>query len=533
MTRVAVRMMAGAAAVVFPASYVTFTTTGSAFAPEVECGSGTVIWQCEETGQILTGVSPTYSWGSAATRHVRMGVLGGSGLAGITTVNLGYSHTQDAGRYGPTPTGGLQSPAADYDKSAEACSAVADISLCTGLKNFLAANGNLAGNLDFTGCSALEYIECCLADVQAVTLTGCTSLIRLCVEGCNLSTLDLGPVTSCLYDLRSAIQQGGTLTFTALLSDMQHLYHFCSRDQLIVNPPLTQLPALEELLLWNVLYYGALDLSGSPIVHDIQAHSNAITSIDLTGCSQLWYADLHGNSLDETAVDAVLAEVESWGTSSHVVNLAGSHYPSAAGLADVAALQGRGWTVTISSAPVTGVNSDDFARVAADIAAMGSEWYAYNGATATLDGADLVYTSSGYRAVLNPGDALPADYSVTATIPHATRGGYIGLVGRWSGARGVRLLFTSATSITIGDAAGDSGGNVTVITDAGFPASWSVDQDHTITMTMTGTLVEVFLDGQPTRGFYATVLINPTLTDTSYGICGHGGSRHWKSIAAA
>jgi hypothetical protein len=64
------------------------------------------------------------------------------------------------------------------------------------------------------------------------------------------------------------------------------------------------------------------------------------------------------------------------------------------------------------------------------------------------------------------------------------------------------MLFNGdATSLSIGDASGSHNGNVTVNTDAGYPAPWSVVQDHTVTMKMTGTLIEIFLDGQGTRGF--------------------------------
>jgi hypothetical protein len=125
---------------------------------------------------------------------------------------------------------------------------------------------------------------------------------------------------------------------------------------------------------------------------------------------------------------------------------------------------------------------------------------------------------------------LPADYSVTMSIPHATRGTYFGLTGRWNGTNGVRVLWTSATTITIGNASGFNAGNVTVNTDADYPASWALVQDHTITMKMTGTLIEIFLDGQPTRGFYATVTTNAALTNTAYGICGEGQGRAWYSI---
>ena len=539
MTRVAARMMAGAAGA-SEAPYVRFTTTGATFAPAVECGSGTVRWTCEETAQVLTGTSPTFSWGSAATRHVRMSVAGGAGLAGIVTVNLGYLHTDDAGTYGPTLAGGLQPPNGDYDKSAQACSAVSGINLCTGLKNFLAANGNLAGTLDFTGCADLEYVECYSADVQAVTLTGCTSLIRLCLESCNLTSLDLNPVASCLYDLRSAAQQGGALTFAALSADMAHLYHFCVRDQDVTGfPSASRLPAITQLWCWNCGITGALTVAGP--LQSLMAYSNpGVTSVDLSGCPGQNYMTiwLAGCGLTQGAVDDLIDTLDGFDTSYGGLDLTGNAVPSIAGVAASDALTGRAWTVSLETG---GVNSDNFERAdVTGIGNVGNGWYGWCDADADISSGDLVYTSgSSYRMLLNPGDSLAADYTVTAVVPDATLGSFFGIAGRvrydtYPAGDGVRLLFGSGRAdITIGDASQYNANNVTVNTDAGFPASWTLDQDHTIAMKMTGTLIEIFLDGQTIRGFYATVTTNATLRNTSYGICGVGGGRHWKSIAAA
>jgi hypothetical protein len=180
------------------------------------------------------------------------------------------------------------------------------------------------------------------------------------------------------------------------------------------------------------------------------------------------------------------------------------------------------------------VNFDSFERAnATGLAAVGNGWYGAFTADANISSGDLIFTSAPpYRCVLNPGHNLPADYSVTVSVPHATLGSYFGIVGRWSsGGNGVRLLFTGdSTSMSIGDALQWNANNVAITTDSNYPASWSVNQDHTITMRMTGTLIEIFLDNQPTRGFHATVATNSTLTNSSYGICGEGRSRAWHYI---
>jgi hypothetical protein len=602
-----------------------------------------------------------------------MSAAGGGGLGDVTTVNLGYLHTDDAGRYGPTFVGGLQTPNTNYDRASTPCSLVEDINLCTGLRNFLAANGNLAGTLDFTGCADLEFIECYNAFTTGVTLTGCTSLIRLCLEHNNLGTLDITPVVGNLYDLRAAVQRGGTLNLVTGGQVLTNLYHLCIRDSIVTGIPTTaQLPVVYELWIWGTHFSGALVVN-SPVITSVSAYNNldltslvvtgpiaadrwvgihmyncGLTSVDLTDCAGIRNIDVRDNSLDAAAIDGLLVEVESWGTiGPRTIDTTGNTPPSATGLAAAETLIGRGWTVTtdalapelnitrnsvavadagtdsvsgtvagsatiltyvltnggtsaltvtvpvttgntnncaatVTTQPATsiaaagtsnlvvsvtptvagawsftvsidntdsnenpynwtvsgttvvagGVNYDDFERPdVTGIANVGNGWYSVGSATANIVSGALVRPdTAAYRQILNPGVNLPADYSVTVSIPHATRGTYKGLTGRWNGTNGVRVLWPEPHVITIGDASGWQSNNVTVNIDADYPASWDVNQDHTITMKMTGTLIEIFIDGQPTRGFYATVTTNATLTNTAYGICGEGQSRVWYSI---
>jgi hypothetical protein len=530
--------------------FVRFATTGATFTPVVELAGGSgasVSWWCEETDETLTGLTPSFAFDGAATRHVQLTAAGGGGLADIRTVNLGYLHTDDAGRYSLSDA---------YDKAAEAVSGIEYVNELTGLVRFLAANGNLAGSLDFTGCADLEHVECFSADVEAVTLTGCTSLIRLCVENCDMSTIDLNPVAGSLYEFRAAAQQGGALALTALTSDMAHVYHFCVVNQTVTGmPSATRLQVVEEWWFWNTVQSGALtaavsgmtnlaaytngytsaDVSGSFVGGSwktLDLHSCALTSVTLTGCTGLTSIYLAGNSLAEAAVDAVLAEVESWDTTgSWTLDLSDSAVPSTAGFADVALLEGRGWTVTVEIAW-----ADYFARAdCTGLVNVGNGWTAWNGGDGDLSGGDLVRTDAGdYRMVLNPTSVpLPADYSVTVIVPHNILGTYFGAVGRWLADHGVKVFWYSGstTSHHVGDASSFSGGDVTCHTDAGYPASWSVDQDHTITMTFTGTTVSVYLDGQGTRAFYATITVNATETGTGVGMCGEGNGLHWRSIA--
>ncbi len=300
---------------------VVFTTAGGTFAPVLELASGssaTVDWLNASGVVIATGLSPTITGQSAI--HLRC-----TSYADITTLNLGFNHTEDSGAY---------NLGSSYDKSPTDVTGITGLSQLTGLVRFMAAGTALAGHIDFTGLSQLQFIECFHATVQSITLTGCTSLIRLCLERNRLANLDLNPVHTNLRDLRAAVQNEGqpggphSLTFTTLGGSMTQLYHYCIRDQTVHNIiPHAQLPVIEEHWAWNT----------------DQTTSDAPTSTLLR--SYLSY----GNAYDQASVDLILTTLASTITNGawHTVDLSGgtSAAPSATGLAAKTTLQDNGWNV--------------------------------------------------------------------------------------------------------------------------------------------------------------------------------------------
>ena len=345
---------------------VVFTTTGASFSPVLEldpASDAEVVWLDETGAELARGAGPTIDFGSAGTRTVAMHT---KDFGDVLTVNLGFSSEDDAGTYS------LKAP---YDKPAEQVAGVSGLPRLTKLRRFLAARGDLAGQLDFTGLSSLEHVECFGAKVKSVKLAGCTSLVRLCVEENDLSALDLNPVAASLRDLRAAAQRGGLLAFTDLVAPMAKLYHFCVRDQTVTrHPTADQLPACGELWNWNSAQagkiptpgfarsvmaagnaYASADLSGQWRYDGgwglLDLTGNRLTSLDLTGCKALQTLRLGDNSLDQDAVDGILQEVASWGTPGFDLVLDGSNdAPSAAGMAAVATLQDRGWKVAVTAA---------------------------------------------------------------------------------------------------------------------------------------------------------------------------------------
>lgn len=302
---------------------IQFTTTGSTFAPALELAVGstaTVTWQGLDGTVLATGLTPTISFGSTGVRTVRLHC---DSYPDITSVNLGFNSGDDPGKEGP---------GAAYNKIPEAVSGVSGLSRLTGMRQFMAANGNLTGALDLSGCAALRYVECFLAQVTSVVLTGCTSLIRLNVEGNHVSSLDLNPVRTTLKDLRAAIQfppaSNHTVTFATLDGPLPNMWHYCVRDQPVANiVPHSQLPVVEQYLVWNS-GQTTCDSPISTVFHDCKAHNNPY---------------------DAASVNRILVALATLTTATGgTCYLQGSAAPTGAGITARSALLARGWDVTTS-----------------------------------------------------------------------------------------------------------------------------------------------------------------------------------------
>jgi uncharacterized protein YjbI with pentapeptide repeats len=77
----------------------------------------------------------------------------------------------------------------------------------------------------------------------------------------------------------------------------------------------------------------------------------SLTSANLSGCSSLAYVSMAGCALTESAVDAILAALDTAGLSNGTVDVSGgtNAIPSAAGLTSKTNLEGKGWTVTVNA----------------------------------------------------------------------------------------------------------------------------------------------------------------------------------------
>ncbi len=367
------------------AGLVVFTTSGGTFAPTIQLASGstaTVEW-LDATGNLLaSGLTPSIT--GETVIHMRC-----SNYDDIATVNLGFNSNDDAGRY---------NIGASYNKAATDVTGVSGLSYLPNLVRFMAASTQLTGHVDFSGLAHLEYIECFVSRVQSVDLTGCTSLIRLCLEQTWCSSLDLNPVRHTLRDLRAANQthNGGSLTFVPLDGPMDVLYHYCIRDQTTVGQySLGQLPLIEEYWAWGNGQSAMATGAVSPVIRSVP---------------------LHGNAYDQASVDRIISSIRSVATSGGQLDLSGSATPSSAVISDIAWLRAHGWTVTLSSEPVTPTLPEPVAAYAFD-EGVGSTALDSSGNGHTLAVASTAWTAGGMTGnFVTSTNAIYSSQPVAGTI---------------------------------------------------------------------------------------------------------------------
>lgn len=122
------------------------------------------------------------------------------------------------------------------------------------------------------------------------------------------------------------------------------------------------------------------------------------------------------------------------------------------------------------------------------------------------------------------GGVLPADYLFTISLPHALLSeNYLGITTRAynSGTMtGVRVNWTThGTALKAGVNTDLNTGAVTITVTGGFPASWSVDQDHTFGIESIGVNHRILLDGEE----YGTFVLDVNnQSGTGVGVLGEG-----------
>lgn len=533
---------------------VEFTTTGATFSPSIELrpdAESSITWRDNVGAVLATGLNPVINFGTAATRTV---IMDCDNPDDVTVINLGFDNAQDLGEYAIGTA---------YNKAPELVTGVVNLPGVRNLRYFCAANGPLTGHLDLHGLTYLTFVECYRSNVTSIDVTGCTSMIRLNIEENALVDLDLNPVAATLRDLRAAAQAGAALTLAPMTVDLAALYHYCVRDQLITNPvPLDRMPVVEQYWNWHTSATGPL-VPISPELKSVLSYGNDWTSADFSGCGQdasimvirlaeapLTSIDVTGRdvlaslrlegvtTLSSTAMDDLLVEINSWGTSGGTLLAGEAAVPSATGLAAADALVGRGWTVSIKTEEGPGGDpgallwEDTFDRANG---APGAPWLTpLGGSVASISSNALLITGgSGYQRVW----AMPTEdlagvtnYQVEIEFngtPSAMT--WFGVCFRMDDlGNGAKVLFqTNALAAPRCGLASSSGSEIAVASGPGLPASWSQQGVHTLAARANGNTITVLCDGQ--EAWSSTHAANAG-SGSGVGFCGQSQSRSWNSI---
>ncbi len=342
-----------------PSDVINFQSNGAVFAPVIEVTGTPVIEWVFNDGTTSSSATPVKSYGTTGSRHNYLKVTPWSALIGI---NVGY----DAGDEG---YGGFEHVTNQYVLEFQ------NLTLAKSSLQYLCASYNPLTNLDLREMTELKFVELLYCyGLTNLYLGSHPVLERLCVEDCNLLSLDLSGCPG-LKDLRAALNQYTTINWG---STGQYLWHMCVRNNpFSANlPDLTQFPSLEELLIWNDNQSGPF-VCHSTLVTRIDAYDNHYTSADISGCtnitdfslsgsqlstlnlgsgSLLNYVRLNDCGLTQTQMDYVLHTLDSNNQPGGYLEIAGNAIPSAEGLVHLNNLKAKGWKVYISITNVTSIS---------------------------------------------------------------------------------------------------------------------------------------------------------------------------------
>lgn len=342
------------------AEEITFVTTGSSFSPVITVSGSPEIQWIWADGTESNSTTPTKNYGSAGTRANRLRI---NPWSSVIRINIGY----DSGDGGSST---IEYVADQNVASIQGLDAVAPY-----LQQWCSSYNKIT-SLNFSNFTKLDTIECYFSQsLEEVILTNTPALQRACFEDCNLLSLDLSQSPK-LKDLRGALNAYTTINFGSIGSE---IWHICIRNNSQLTKrnlfaDMSQFPVVEELFIWNDNQAGSLNLASTGSTGNVAVYAydnyytsanfsgafqnssfqgtiymanNQLTSLNITGCSQLTYLDARTNNLGSTEIDSILYNLDTLGRSGGTVDLTGNSAPSTDGQAYIASLVLKGWTVTV------------------------------------------------------------------------------------------------------------------------------------------------------------------------------------------
>ena len=278
---------------VVPSYTIDITSEGQIFAPLIAVtGTPEILWTFADA-TTSNELNPSKDYGTVGSRVNTLTVTPWSAL---TMLNLGYDAWD---------SGSLDIPLHDADN----VSAIAGLNNAAGMEILCVSNNLQLSTLDISGLTNLHTLESALNwNLQTFIHTGATALQRLCLEDCDVHTLDISDCAD-IRDLRYADNGSTSLILPAVALG---LWHICIRDNpgIVVTPQNLTYPALTELWNWGCGLNGDITVTADS-VRSILSYSNGYTSFTLTNPMAYPYdLNLRGNALSRESVSALLTQMD-------------------------------------------------------------------------------------------------------------------------------------------------------------------------------------------------------------------------------
>lgn len=336
-----------------PSDVINIQSSGAVFAPVIEVSGTPLIEWIFDDSTTSSSARPQKNYGTPASRHNYLRVTPWSALVGI---NVGYDASD--GGYG------------DFAMvSNQNVIGFSNLQLAKNSLRYICASYNPLAELDLRNMDALGFVELYKCNfLKRLRLGTHPELERLCVESCDLDSLDISGCTN-LEDLRGALNSYKSIEWGSI---GQSLWHICIRDnpRMVQNlPDLTRFPVLRELLNWNTNQTGAFVIHSSAI-RVIESSGNHYTSVDVSDCPTLRNINFSGSQLTslnfgngnymkdvrlincdltQMLVDYVLQVLDGAGHYYGILDLTGNSAPSSTGLTHITSLISRGWTINVAT----------------------------------------------------------------------------------------------------------------------------------------------------------------------------------------
>ena len=197
---------------------------------------------------------------------------------------------------------------------------VTGLSSLTGLVFY----NNPVPSLDFTGLTALTYLDCYnCTSATSLDFTGLTALTYLDCDSCtSVPSLDFTGLTALTYLDCNSCTSATSLNFSGLT-------------------------ALQTLYCYNCTSATSLDFTGLTALQTLDCNSCIeLTTSSVSGCTALSYVDFNGCALSLDTVNGLLSELVANGVSNGFLDISEGTSASPTDTADEATLIANGWSVT-------------------------------------------------------------------------------------------------------------------------------------------------------------------------------------------